>query len=190
MSEAYLGEIRMFAGNYAPENWAICDGTLLPVNAYQSLFSILGTLYGGNGVSNFGLPDYRGRLPIGQGTGPGLTPRVIATTTGAEAVSLMATNTPAHSHGFVVNNIVATSATPVPAAPAAPNSQTFGQFEPVTIVKGLYSAGTGTSAPVGLHPNFLDPTPGTPVGAPHSNLMGSLTINYIICLTGIYPMRP
>lgn len=190
MSEAYLGEIRMFAGNYAPENWAICDGTLLPVNAYQSLFAILGTLYGGNGVSNFGLPDYRGRLPIGQGTGPGLTPRVLATTTGAEAVSLTAANTPVHSHGFVVNNIVATSATPVPAAPAAPNSQTFGQFVPVTIVKGLYSAGTGTSAAVDLHPSFLDPSPGSPVSTPHSNLMGSLTINYIICLAGIYPMRP
>lgn len=190
MSEAYLGEIRMFAGNYAPENWAICDGTLLPVNAYQGLYSILGTVYGGNGVTTFALPDYRGRLPIGQGNGPGLTPRVLAATTGAETVALVAANTPAHSHGFVVNNTPATSATPVATPPAPANSLTFGQFEPVTIVKGLYSAGSGSFAAVTLDPGFLDPVPGPAVGTPHNNLMGSLTINYIICLTGIYPMRP
>ena len=190
MSEAYLGEIRMFAGNYEPQDWALCDGSLVSVNAYQALFSVLGTVYGGNGVTNFGLPDYRGRLPIGQGNGPGLTPRVLGQATGAEAVSLTSANTPAHTHAFVVSSTLATSATPVPPAPAAPSSQTFGQFAGAGVIKGLYSAGTNTAPSVNLNPNFLDPAAGVAVSTPHSNMMGSLAINYIICLAGIYPTRP
>lgn len=190
MSEAYLGEIRMFAGNYAPVNWAICDGAVLPISGYDALFSVLGTTYGGNGITTFGLPDYRGRLPIGQGNGPGLTPRVLAQTLGTEAVTLTSANTPAHSHTFTVSTNPATSATPTPPAPAAPSSQTFGEFVPAGVIKGLYSAGTGTTAPVSLNPGFLDPALGTGAVAPHSNLMGTLAINYIICLAGIYPTRP
>ena len=190
MSEAFLGEIRMFAGNYAPQGWAICDGSLQSVNANPALFTLLGTVYGGNGMTDFGLPDYRGRLPIGKGTGPSLTTRALGQATGVEAVTLVAANTPPHTHDFVVSSTVATSATPEPPAPVLPSSQTFGQFTPAGLVKGLYSAGTGTVAAVSLNPNFLDTASGTPVAVPHTNLMGSLAINYIICLSGIYPTRP
>ena len=190
MSEAYLGEIRMFAGNYAPENWVLCDGSLVSLSAYQALYTILGTQYGGNGVTNFGLPDYRGHLPIGQGTGTGLTPRVLGQTPGVEAVSLTSANTPAHSHAFVVSTTLATSTTPVPPAPAAPSSQTFGQFPGAGVIKGLYSTGTNTAPSVSLDPSFLDPAGGVAMSTPHSNMMGSLAINYIICLAGIYPTRP
>ncbi|RXU67893.1 hypothetical protein CW358_07380 [Pseudomonas protegens] len=189
MSEAFVGEIRMFAGNYAPENWAFCDGSLLPISSFEALYSLLGTLYGGNGSTNFGLPDYRGRLPVGQGTGMGLTPRALSQKFGVETVTMRPENTAPHTHGFMVSGQDATSPAPSPAA--TPNSMTFGKFAGAGIITGLYSAGTGTSAAVPMNPQFLDPALGTPTGAvaPHSNLMGSLAINYIICLLGFYPTR-
>ncbi|WP_314923748.1 tail fiber protein [Aeromonas piscicola] len=189
MSEAFVGEIRMFAGNYAPENWAFCDGSLLPISNFQVLYSLLGTLYGGNGSTNFGLPDYRGRLPVGQGTGTGLTPRTLTQTFGVETVTMRPENTAPHTHGFMVSAQDATSAIPSPAA--TPNSMTFGKFPGAGIITGLYSAGTGTSVAVAMNPKFLDSalTPSGGTTTPHSNLMGSLAINYIICLVGLYPTR-
>ena len=189
MSEAFVGEIRMFAGNYAPENWAFCDGTLRSISNFQVLYSLLGTLYGGNGSTNFGLPDYRGRLVVGQGNGTGLTPRTLTQTFGAETVTMRSENTAAHTHPFWVSSKDAESASPSPAA--TPNSMTFGKFPGVGIVTGLYSAGTGTSPTVPMDPAFLDSalTPSTGAVTPHSNLMGSLAINYIICLLGLYPTR-
>lgn len=190
MSEAYLGEIRMFAGNYAPQDWALCNGTLLPISSYEALFSILGTQYGGNGVSTFGLPNYCARVPIGQGIGPGLSPRQLTQTLGAETVTMAPENTPPHSHAFVVSSDSAVATSPSPAT--APNSQTFGKFPGAGVITGLYSAGTGTSPTVNLNPSFLDPALGTANGVvlPHNNMMGSLAINYIICLVGMYPTRP
>lgn len=189
MSEAFVGEIRMFAGNYAPENWAFCDGSLLPISNFQVLYSLLGTLYGGNGSTNFGLPDYRGRLPVGQGTGTGLTPRTLTQKFGVETVTMRPENTAPHTHGFMVSAQDATSAIPSPAA--TPNSMTFGKFPGAGIITGLYSAGTGTSVAVAMNPKFLDSalTPSGGTTTPHSNLMGSLAINYIICLVGLYPTR-
>ncbi|AXK52437.1 MULTISPECIES: phage tail protein [Pseudomonas] len=189
MSEAFVGEIRMFAGNYAPENWAFCDGSLLPISNFQVLYSLLGTLYGGNGITNFGLPDYRGRLPVGQGTGTGLTPRTLTQKFGVETVTMRPENTAPHTHGFMVSAQDATSAVPSPAA--TPNSMTFGKFPGAGIITGLYSAGTGTSTAVPMNPQFLDSalTPSAGAATPHSNLMGSLAINYIICLVGLYPTR-
>lgn len=189
MSEAFVGEIRMFAGNYAPENWAFCDGSLLPISNFQVLYSLLGTLYGGNGSTNFGLPDYRGRLPVGQGAGTGLTPRTLTEKFGAETVTMRPENTAPHTHGFMVSAQDATSPIPSPAATA--NSMTFGKFAGAGIITGLYSAGTGTSVTVAMNPQFLDSalTPSGGATPPHSNLMGSLAINYIICLVGLYPSR-
>ncbi|MDP9526060.1 phage tail protein [Pseudomonas protegens] len=189
MSEAFVGEIRMFAGNYAPENWAFCDGSLMSISNFQVLYSLLGTLYGGNGSTNFALPDYRGRLPVGQGPGPGLTPRALTQQFGVETVTMRPENTAPHTHGFMVSAQDATSGIPSP--PATPNSMTFGIFPGAGIITGLYSAGTGTSATVAMNPLFLDRALGTATGAvtPHSNLMGSLAINYIICLVGLYPSR-
>ncbi len=191
MSEAYLGEIRLFAGNYAPENWALCNGALLSISSYEALYTILGLTYGGDGKTTFGLPDYRGRLPVGQGTGLGLTPRVLAQTMGTETCTVTEANTPPHTHLFMVSTNTANSATPVDTA--EPGGMTFGQFTPSgTTIKGLYSAGTGTAQAVTLNPQFLGHALGSGGSAakPHDNMMGSLAINYIICLLGVYPTRP
>ncbi|EIS3740774.1 phage tail protein [Aeromonas hydrophila] len=189
MSEAFVGEIRMFAGNYAPENWALCNGALLSISNYQALYSLLGTLYGGNGSTTFGLPDYRGRLLVGQGSGTGLSPRTLTQTFGTETVTMQPENTAPHSHAFWVSTNDAESASPSPST--APNGMTFGKFTGAGIITGLYSAGTGTSATVAMNPQFLDSAliPAGGAATPHSNLMGSLAINYIICLLGLYPTR-
>lgn len=188
MSEAFLGEIRMFAGNFAPRDWAICDGSVLPVQNFEALFVVLGTTYGGNGVTTFGLPDYRGRVPVGQGRGTGLTARTLGLTMGSETVTMTTANTPAHNHAFMVSQHPATSASPNP--PGAPKSQTFGEFLGVGVIKGLYS--TQATNSVNLSPMFLSQAlvPAQGSVKPHSNMMGSLAINYIICLSGIFPTRP
>jgi len=96
--DSYVGEIRMFGGNYAPDGWALCDGSLLQVANNEALFSLLGSTYGGDGRSTFGLPDLRGRLPVGQGQGTGLSNRVLAQAIGAETVALAAAEVAPHSH--------------------------------------------------------------------------------------------
>ena len=121
MSEAYVGEIRMFAGDFAPINWAPCDGRTLQINEYEVLYTLLGTTYGGDGRTNFNLPDLRGRLAIGMGQGqnPPLTNRPLAQQAGVETVTLTEANIPAHTHSFAVGS-TATSNSPaggmVPAA--------------------------------------------------------------------------
>ena len=98
MSEPFVGEIRMFAGNFAPRGWAFCDGQLLAVSQNDALFSLLGTIYGGDGRTTFGLPDLRGRVPIHAGSGPGLSPRRLGAKAGAENVTLTVNQLPSHSH--------------------------------------------------------------------------------------------
>lgn len=190
MSEAYLGEIRMFAGDYVPENWTLCDGKLLPVSTNQPLFSLIGTLYGGNGQTNFAVPNLCGRIPVGQGEGPGLAPWAVGQTAGVEKVTLTSAHTPAHSHTFTVSKAAATTAVLVETG--QPNIRSFGAFTPVGSIKGLYSAGTGTKAPVALNPTFLSTEGGQAQSnvMPHDNMMGSLAINYIMCMVGLYPTRP
>lgn len=190
MSEAFIGEIRMFAGNYAPEGWALCDGRTLSINDYQALYSLLGTLYGSNGATTFGLPDYRSRLVMGMGSGPNLTPRVLTETTGLPYVTMRPENTPSHTHSFMVSSSDATSSVPSPSTD--PNKMTFGKFPGAGIITGLYSKGSGTSPTHALDPDFLDTAlvPPSINATPHENLMGSLSINYIICLVGLYPTRP
>ena len=100
MSEPFVGEIRMFAGNFAPRGWAFCDGQLLAVSQNDALFSLLGTIYGGDGRTTFGLPDLRGRIPIHAGTGPGLSPRRLGAKGGAENVTLTVNQMPSHNHGL------------------------------------------------------------------------------------------
>src|SRR5690242_748945 len=96
--EVYIGTILLFAGNFAPLNFAFCDGRLLPISQFQALFAILGTTYGGNGTTNFALPDLRGRVPLGMGQAPGRTPYVIGQTGGNETTQLTIPNMPAHNH--------------------------------------------------------------------------------------------
>ncbi|MDF1642497.1 phage tail protein, partial [Thalassolituus oleivorans] len=103
MSEPFVGEIRMFAGNFAPRGWAFCDGQLMAVSQNDALFSLLGTVYGGDGRTTFGLPDMRGRLPVHQGQGPGLSLRRLGARYGEENVTLTVNEIPPHSHGFMAS---------------------------------------------------------------------------------------
>ncbi|QIH07521.1 MULTISPECIES: tail fiber protein [unclassified Pseudomonas] len=189
MSEAFVGEIRIFAGNYPPQGWTVCDGKLLSINDYQILYSLLGTLYGGNGTTTFAVPNYSDRLVVGMGSGPGLTPRALVTTMGVTAVTMRPENTPSHSHSFNVSTDNAISSEPSPAATS--KKMTFGTFPGAGIITGLYSKGTGTSPAQALDPAFLDTAliPPSINATPHANLMGSLSICYIICLAGLYPTR-
>src|SRR5437868_2425626 len=100
MSEPFLGEIRMFAGNFAPTGWAFCNGQILSIAQNTALFSLLGTTYGGNGQTTFGLPNLQGRVPMHWGTGAGLTPRTLGETSGSENVTLLSTQMPAHTHSI------------------------------------------------------------------------------------------
>src|ERR1700693_3176914 len=103
-SQPYLGAIFMFAGNFAPRGFQLCQGQLLSIQQNPALFSILGTTYGGNGTTTFQLPDLRGRVPVGEGSGPGLTPVVLGQAAGAQNVTILTSNMPAHSHSLMANN--------------------------------------------------------------------------------------
>ncbi|MEM6620718.1 MAG: tail fiber protein [Pseudomonadota bacterium] len=175
MSEPFVGEIRMFAGNFAPRGWALCDGQLLAVSQNDALFSLLGTIYGGDGRSTFGLPDMRGRLPIHAGSGPGLSPRRVGARGGSENVTLTANQLPAHSHGFQADGAVGNSASPQGNTVAAvtagnPYFQVSAQVPPLTSMDANSVTSTGGSRS-------------------HTNLMPFLCVNFIIALVGIYPSR-
>lgn len=173
MSEAYIGEVRLFAGNYAPESWALCDGRLLTIAEYDALFSLIGTTYGGDGQTTFALPDLRGRLPMGQGTGPGLTPRSMGEQLGTEDVTLTVQQMPVHSHHFVASTAAAASSSPANALLGDTEGDVF------------YVESTSPDL------QAMDPKAVTNTGGnqPHNNLMPGLAMNYIICLAGIYPPR-
>ncbi|MGH7443050.1 MAG: phage tail protein, partial [bacterium] len=111
MSDPFVGEIRMFGGTYAPSGWLTCDGQLVPISDYQVLYTLVGTTYGGNGQTTFGIPDLRGRVPMGQGSGPGLTPRAIGQSFGTEQVSLTGAQT-GHAHQLTALPVAGTQKTP------------------------------------------------------------------------------
>lgn len=175
MSEAYVGEIRMFAGDYAPENWAPCDGRTLQISEYEALYSLLSTTYGGDGRTNFNLPDLRGRLAIGMGQGqnPALTNRPLGQLTGVETVTLTEANHPAHNHAFTAGG-TATSHSPGGMVPGA-----------VSGFKLYASTATSGSS---LDSKVVQPVPGG--SQAHNNVMPSMPISFIICLWGIYPNFP
>jgi microcystin-dependent protein len=179
MSTPFIGEIRMFGGNYAPRNWALCNGQIIGIAQNQALFSLIGTTFGGDGVSTFRLPDLEGRLPIGEGQGPGMSPRVVGESAGAETVTLTQATIPAHTHMLVASN--------APADVSEIGSSTLPGA--VTAPAHFYTVNDGTTPP---------PTPGFlaagSVGLsggnqPHSNLMPSLCMSFIISLAGVYPSR-
>jgi microcystin-dependent protein len=179
MATPFIGEIRMFGGNFAPTNWALCNGQLLGIAQNQALFTLIGTTFGGNGVSTFQLPNLQGRLAVGQGTGPGLSNRVIGQMSGEENVTLTQSTIPNHGHALMASTANASTAnigsTVLPGVVASP-----GHF---------YAVNDGTSPP---------PLAGTlPAGSvgvtggnlPHSNLMPTLCLTFIIALYGVYPSR-
>ena len=172
MSEPFVGEIRMFAGNFAPRGWAFCDGQLLAVSQNDALFSLLGTIYGGDGRTTFGLPDLRGRVPIHAGSGPGLSPRRLGAKSGAENVTLTVNQLPSHRHDWEVTTANATNRSPGGNAYAQPlNSLLYRDSQ--TVLENFSSQAI------------------TNVGGSrsHTNLMPFLCIHFIIALFGIYPSR-
>ena len=169
MAQPYVGEVRMFGGNFAPAGWMFCSGQLLPISENETLFQLIGTTYGGDGQSTFALPDLRGRLPIHQGQGPGLSNYVLAETGGTESVTLTTQQIPSHTHAMVASGDAANQITGAAGVVASPP------------VLSMYY----TSAPdASLNPNALSQTGGN---QPHTNFQPYLCINFIISLFGIFP---
>jgi microcystin-dependent protein len=172
MAEPFIGEIRTTAFNYAPRGWALCDGSLINIRNNTALFSVLGTEFGGDGVNTFGLPDLRGRLPIGQGTGTGLTPREMGDEGGAENVTLITAQLPVHGH------LMYPPGTGNEAQIADPTNSV-----PATTGSPLYSSEANTQmASFNSEP--------TGAGMAHDNMPPFQVINYIIALQGMFPSRP
>ncbi|MGN6608169.1 MAG: phage tail protein [Jatrophihabitans sp.] len=177
MTDPFLGEIRMFAGSYAPYGWAFCAGQLLPISQNTALFSLLGTYYGGNGTSNFALPNLNGSVPVGQGQGPGLSDRVLGETGGAEAVGLLVGEMPSHTH-----QATAVSSNGDLTSPAALTTWAPARFG--RAAQNLYSTG---APDVVMNANALALAGGN---QPHNNMPPYLAVTFIIALQGIFPSRP
>ena len=173
MANPFVGEIRMFAGNFPPVGWAFCDGSLLSISENEVLFVLIGTTYGGDGQVTFALPDLRGRVPVHQGQGPGLSNRVIGQLSGTENVTLIAGQLPAHTH---VLNATATA--------AASSNGVAGSLT------GAVAAGTQIygSAPGGA-PMAASALTSTGGNQPHNNMAPFLSVNFIISLFGIFPSQ-
>lgn len=174
MSECFIGEIRMFGGNFAPMDWAQCDGQTLSISQNDVLYSLIGITYGGDGQTTFKLPDLRGRIPIHMGTGPGLTPRIIGQSFGTEQETVQTGTMPAHTHTLYANSAAGTSASPAGNVLASS-----------TATVQIYTA--TTTAPIAMSPGALGVVGGN---QSHSNLMTTQCVNFIIALSGIYPTRP
>ncbi len=186
MSDCFLGEIRMFAGSYNPENWIFCDGQSLNVNQYEALFSLIGTTYGGDGVTTFKVPDFKGRVPVGQGTNtttnPPLTPRVIGQSGGEEYHTLTAAEMPAHTHAVYACNSPATAIVPGP-------STLYGTVQPNATagITGLYTTVPSTTlAGVAFDVKAVGAEGGS---QPHANVMTTTAISFIMAIMGNYPTR-
>ena len=164
MAQPYVGEIRMFAGNFAPAGWMFCEGQLLPISENETLFQLIGTTYGGDGQSTFGLPDLRGRLPMHQGNG-----FILAETGGVEEVTLTTSQIPSHTHPLLCNSTAATDVSPAGAV--------YGEQLAV-------SAFQSASPAVGMAPQAIGPTGGS---QPHTNMQPYLCVDFIISLFGIFP---
>lgn len=171
--DAYLGQIRIFAGTYAPQGWAICDGSTLPIVGNEALYGLIGTTYGGDAQSNFKLPDLRGRLPIHVGQGDKMiTNYAQGQTVGVETVTITDSTMPAHTHRV--------NATTVGANQTSPTNNLLG-----TTAKGFYELATAPGfTTVALNSVAVQPTGG---GMFHDNNMPTIALNYIICLSGLYP---
>lgn len=179
MSSPFVAQITMYPFNFPPKGWAFCDGQLMPISQNTALFSLLGTNYGGDGKSTFGLPDLQGRAVIGQGQSPGTSEYFIGEEVGTQNVTLLTTEMPSHNHGMV--------------------AQTF-QGTVVTANGNMLSKGVAGSKSASFTANYLSTNaPNTPMaqatsfyggGQPHNNMQPYLTLNFCIALQGVFPARP
>lgn len=175
MSQPYIGEIRMFGFGRTPNGWQACDGSLLPISEYDALFALIGTTYGGDGQVTFAVPDLRGRLPIHQGQGPGLSNYVIGQRAGTETVTLIQTQMPAHTHTAVATTGAASSLTPGPTLlPGAVSGDNF------------YVSTTAGATAVPMSTQSTSLAGGN---QPHENCMPTLTVQYCIATFGIFPSQ-
>lgn len=175
--EYYVGEIRMFAGNFAPVGWSLCDGSSLSIAEYEVLYTLLGTTYGGDGQTNFNVPDLRGRVPLHSGTGPGGLPNITpGAKSGAETVTLTQANIPAHNHQVNGTTATGTAASPAGLYPATPN----------TAGRNAYLAPATSPAPTLVQMNASSILP-TGNGLPVSIMQPYVAVNFIIALNGIFP---
>ncbi len=174
MSEPFIGEIRMFVGNYAPLHWGLCEGQTLQIRSHDSLYSLLGTMYGGDGRIEFRLPDMRGRIPVGEGSGPALSIRRQGEQFGMETTFLVAQNMPPHSHEFQATQNAATAT--VPTGKVLANTDPYEFYEDIDSNDrfGL------------LNSHVVESTGGNQA---HTNLMPTLCVNFIIALHGVFPSR-
>lgn len=172
MADPFVAEIRIFPFNFAPKGWAFCDGQLMPLSQNTALFSLLGTTYGGDGKSNFALPDLQGRAPMQPGQGPGLSLHDLGETGGSETVSLLASEIPSHSHQLRANTLDLADTNVVS------SSASFALSAGGTLYQ---SAPNANASPEAL----------TPAGGdqPHNNMMPYLTLNFCIALQGVFPPR-
>ena len=178
--QPYVGEIRLFAGNFAPAGWAFCDGSLLPISENEVLFQLIGTTYGGDGQSTFAIPDFRGRVPIGAGQGVGLSNRILGENAGQEIVTITTANMPSHSHTgrVVVNNTNASTSVPNTNSSIATSGSFSGRSflpnlsynsnVPDILIQTVTTSSVGNSTPVSIS-------------------RPRLGLNYIISLFGIFP---
>lgn len=174
MAEPFLGDIHMFAGNFAPRGYALCQGQLMAIAQNEALFSLLGTTFGGDGVQTFALPDLRGRVPLHQGQGPGQPSYVIGARAGSESVTLTTQQIPSHNHPAAATTVGATSPSPQNAVLATTSTG-----------NALYAAaGAGTYGQ--LAPQTIGNNGGN---QPHDNMQPFLAINFIIAVEGVYPSR-
>ncbi|MEG3191234.1 phage tail protein [Lysobacter sp. D1-1-M9] len=176
MSEPFIGEIRLLGFSRVPRGWLPCDGGLLPIASFEALFALIGTAYGGDGASTFAVPDLRGRLPLHAGTGPGLSPRTIGQLGGSEAVTLNATQIPAHSHSITATTLAASAVTPG-------STLGLGALAGDTM---YVSDLTGTTA-AAMSPQSTTAEGGSQA---HNNVMPTLAVQYCIAAEGIFPTRP
>lgn len=174
MADPFVAEIRIFPFNFAPRGWAWCDGQLLPLSQNTALFSLLGTTYGGNGQSNFALPDLRGRAPMHPGQGPGLSLHDLGETGGSETVTLLQSEIPSHTHTIRANNGDGISPTPTGNVSSGPGAD-----------RDLFLYKDGTANGV-MNANASGITGGS---VPHNNMQPYLTFYFCIALQGVFPPR-
>jgi microcystin-dependent protein len=175
MSTPYIGEIRMFGFGRTPDGWQACDGSLLPIAQFDALFALIGTIYGGDGQSTFAVPDLRGRLPIHQGQGPGLSNYVIGQSSGSETVTVLPAQMPAHTHTLVATSAAASAVTPA-------NSLIPGAISGDT----LYASATSGATELPMSDQSTALAGGS---QPHENCMPTLTVQYCIATVGIFPSQ-